>query len=142
MVGFTANKIEAVLHKCNTQLSMSQTVTHIWKTKYSSLVGCGAEQFPVFQKCYIPVKQWKLLIQWYRIHIMLACKHFSWSVLYMFDTYTSYPHTDQLIKLKSWCSDANIINRGRLNNFIHSCSFTRGYCNNLFCNAHFTIYQW
>jgi hypothetical protein len=48
MVDFTANKIEAALHKCNTQLMMSQTVTDLCTTKYSSLLGCGAEQFPEF----------------------------------------------------------------------------------------------
>jgi len=48
MVGLTANKIEAALHKCSTQLMMSQTVTDLRTTKYSSLWGCGAEQFPVF----------------------------------------------------------------------------------------------
>jgi hypothetical protein len=51
---FYCNKMEAALHKCSTQLTMSQTVTHICKTKCSSLLGCGAEQFPVFQKCYTP----------------------------------------------------------------------------------------
>jgi len=47
MVGFTANKIEAALHKYST-LMMSQTVTDLRTTIYSSLLGYGAEQFPVF----------------------------------------------------------------------------------------------
>jgi hypothetical protein len=46
--GFTANKIEVALHKDSTELMMYQTVTHIYKTKYSCLLGCGAEKFPVF----------------------------------------------------------------------------------------------
>jgi hypothetical protein len=46
--GITANKIEAALHKCSTQLMMYQTVTDLCTTKYSSLLKCGAEQFPVF----------------------------------------------------------------------------------------------
>jgi len=48
MASFTANKIEAALHKCSTQFMMSQAVTDVCTTEYSSLLGCGAEQFPVF----------------------------------------------------------------------------------------------
>jgi len=48
MASFTASKIEAALHKFSTQLLMSHTVTDLPTTKYSSLLGCGAEQFPVF----------------------------------------------------------------------------------------------
>jgi len=40
---------------------MYQNVTNLHTTKYSSLLRCGAEQFPVFWKCYNPSKQWKLL---------------------------------------------------------------------------------
>jgi hypothetical protein len=54
MVGFTANKIETALHKHSTQLMMSETVADLCTTKYSSLLGCGAEQFPLFSKMLQP----------------------------------------------------------------------------------------
>jgi len=50
-VGVTANKIKPALHKCSAQLTMIQTVTELSTTKYSNLLGWGAEQLPVFQKC-------------------------------------------------------------------------------------------
>jgi len=36
---------------------MYQTVIKLRTTKYSSLLWCGAEQFPVFGKCYNPSKK-------------------------------------------------------------------------------------
>ena len=142
MVGFTANKIEAALHKCSTQLMMYQTVTDLCTTKYSSILRCGAEQFPVFWKCYNPLKQWKLLTHWCRIQlIMLACKH----LLLNCTVYVWHVHilsTYKLMKLKSYGSDANIISWGWHSNVIHSSSFACRYYKNLFCNVHYTISQW
>jgi len=67
-------------------------------------------------------------------HLLFNCCIFVWQV-HILSMYWL------INKYEDWCLGANIISWGRCNNFIHSCSFTSGYCNNLFRNTHFTIYQ-
>ena len=121
---------------------MSQIVTDLCTTKYSSLLEWGAEQFPFFWKCCNPSKQWNLLTQRYRIQLIIfKCKY----LLFSCTIFVWHVHTLSIYRLtnktKNWCWDANIISWGWHNNSMHSCSFICGYYNNLFSNVHYTISQ-
>ena len=74
---------------------------------YSGLLGWGAEQFPLFWKCYNPSKQWNLLTQRYRIQLIIFkckqllfnCTIFVWHV----HTLSTYKLTNKTKKLMFRC---------------------------------------